>query len=128
MCLALALPGLGLGLALALPLLSFGFALALLDLLEKENPDGNIRAFTLTWNRTAAVYQIVEVKKRKIVAYGLTAMVILLILLVERLPQPWRGIVDAGVLLGLSWGLVSFWIFTVRAFFGLGPAVDPELS
>lgn len=67
-------------------------------------------------------------KKRKIVAYGLTAMVILLILLVERLPQPWRGIVDAGVLLGLSWGLVSFWIFTVRAIFGLGPAVDPELS
>ncbi|HBO87627.1 MAG TPA: hypothetical protein DD620_02615 [Verrucomicrobia bacterium] len=67
-------------------------------------------------------------RKRKIVAYGLTTMVVLLIILVERLPQPWRGIVDAGVLFGLSWGLVSFWFFTLRVLFGLGPAVDPELS
>ena len=34
--------------------------------------------------------------KRKRIAYGLTLMVIVLILLVEQLPQPWRGIVDAG--------------------------------
>ncbi len=67
-------------------------------------------------------------RKRKVVAFGLTAMVVLLILGVERLPQPWRGIVDAGVLLGLSWGLVSFWIFTVRGLLGLGERVDPELG
>ena len=66
--------------------------------------------------------------KRKRIAYGLTLMVIVLILLVEQLPQPWRGIVDAGVLLGLGWGLCSFWIASIRVFLGSGLPVDPELS
>jgi hypothetical protein len=66
--------------------------------------------------------------KRKRIAYGLTLMVIALILLVEQLPQPWRGIVDAGVLLGLGWGLCSFWIVSIRVFSGSILPVDPELS
>ena len=66
--------------------------------------------------------------KRKRIAYGLTLMVIVLILLVEQLPQPWRGIVDAGVLLGLGWGLGSFWIVSMRVFLGMSLPVDPELS
>ena len=66
--------------------------------------------------------------KRKRIAYGLTLMVIALILLVEQLPQPWRGIVDAGVLLGLGWGLCSFWMASIRVFSGAMVPVDPELS
>lgn len=65
-------------------------------------------------------------RKRKIVAYTLTAMIILLIIGVRQLEQPWRGIVDAGVLLGLGWGLVSVWIFTYEAFFTSGYDVSPE--
>ncbi|RKX41738.1 MAG: hypothetical protein DRP64_10980, partial [Verrucomicrobia bacterium] len=65
-------------------------------------------------------------RKRKIVSYCLTAMIIGLIVLVRKLDQPWRGIVDAGVLLGLGWGLVSIWIFTFQAFFGKGFDVSPE--
>ncbi len=65
-------------------------------------------------------------RKRKIVSFAMTAMVVGLILLVRRLDQPWRGIVDAGVLLGLGWGLVSIWFFTFRAFFGHGPDAPPE--
>ncbi|WP_372847245.1 hypothetical protein [Pontiella sp.] len=65
-------------------------------------------------------------RKRKIVAYSLTTMIILLIVSVRSLPQPWRGIVDAGVLLGLGWGLVSVWIFAAKAFFGKNYAVSPE--
>ena len=65
-------------------------------------------------------------RKRKIIAYGLTTMIVALILLVRELPQPWRGIVDAGVLLGLGWGLVSVWGFAIRAFFGKDYAVSPE--
>ncbi|MDZ8120260.1 hypothetical protein [Pontiella agarivorans] len=57
-------------------------------------------------------------KKRKIVAYSITTMVIVLILSVRYLAQPWRGIVDAGVLFGLGWGLLSVWMFCFRAFFG----------
>ena len=40
----------------------------------------------------------------------------LLILAVSRLDQPWRGIIDAGVVVGLAWGLMTLWIFTARAF------------
>ncbi len=65
-------------------------------------------------------------RKRKTVSYALTAAIIGLIVLVRQLPQPWRGIVDAGVLLGLGWGLVSVWWFSVRAFSGKGDAVSPE--
>jgi len=65
-------------------------------------------------------------RKRKIVAYSLTTMIVLLIVLVRELPQPWRGIVDAGVLLGLGWGLVSVWIFTFKALFGKGFDISPE--
>ncbi len=65
-------------------------------------------------------------RKRKIVAYSLTGMIVLLIVLVRQLPQPWRGIVDAGVVLGLGWGLLSVWIFSVRAFFGQAYEVSPE--
>ena len=65
-------------------------------------------------------------RKRKIVAYSLTLMIIVLIVLVRQLEQPWRGIVDAGVLLGLGWGLVSVWIFSAQAFFGKGSTISPE--
>ena len=66
--------------------------------------------------------------KRKILSYGLTGIIIVLIILVSKLPQPWRGIVDAGVLLGLSWGIISFWIFTFRLLLKKNIYVDPELG
>ena len=57
-------------------------------------------------------------RKRKIIAYAVTTMVVLLIVGVRQLPQPWRGIVDVGVLFGLGWGLISVWIYCAKAFFG----------
>ncbi|MCF7972682.1 MAG: hypothetical protein K9N55_02590 [Phycisphaerae bacterium] len=65
-------------------------------------------------------------RKRKIVAYSLTLAIVLLIVMVRQLDQPWRGIVDAGVLLGLGWGLMSVWGFTVVAFFGKEFSLSPE--
>lgn len=44
-----------------------------------------------------------------------TAVIIGLVVVFHRLPQPWRGILDAGVVIGLSWGLVSFWRLTWHA-------------
>ena len=46
-------------------------------------------------------------KKRLIVSWSITLMVIGLIALVRALEQPWRGIVDAGVVVGLAWGLTA---------------------
>jgi hypothetical protein len=37
-----------------------------------------------------------------------TGLIVLLIIIVHQLAQPWRGIIDAGVVIGLGWGLVSF--------------------
>ncbi len=54
-------------------------------------------------------------KKTKITAFVLTIGIIMLIILVSFCPQPWRGIIDFGVVLGLSWGLISFLIYTVKA-------------
>ena len=36
-----------------------------------------------------------------------TTLIVLAVLLFNRMPQPWRGILDAGVMVGLSWGTVS---------------------
>jgi len=54
-------------------------------------------------------------KKTQITATVLTLGIILLIILVSFCPQPWRGIIDTGVVLGLTWGLISFFIFTAKA-------------
>lgn len=66
-------------------------------------------------------------RRRLIVSYVLTTMIICLVVLVRMLEQPWRGIVDAGVVVGLAWGLVAYWISLARAF-GTGTFDhDPEV-
>jgi hypothetical protein len=54
-------------------------------------------------------------RRTKIIAYSLTLGIILLVTLVHRLAQPWRGIVDAGVVVGLTWGLLSLICFVALA-------------
>lgn len=44
-----------------------------------------------------------------------TAAIVALVLLVHRLDQPWRGILDAGVVAGLSWGVVATLALSARA-------------
>jgi protoheme IX farnesyltransferase len=44
-----------------------------------------------------------------------TALIGLMIVIIHQVPQPWRGITDAGVVVGLSWGFVSFVVLTWRA-------------
>ncbi len=55
-------------------------------------------------------------KRRKATSLSLTAGIIVLVLLVRLLPQPWRGIIDAGVVIGLAWGVISLLVFSVLAF------------
>lgn len=66
-------------------------------------------------------------RKRKIVSWCLTLGIIGLILLFSTLPQPWRGILDIGVVLGLLYGLCSFFIFVVKAFCSKSFDRDPAL-
>ena len=55
-------------------------------------------------------------RRTKVGAWVGTTGIVILILLVHQLQQPWRGIVDAGVVVGLSWGLVSLAVMAFRTF------------
>ncbi|MCH9672322.1 MAG: hypothetical protein K0U93_12815 [Gammaproteobacteria bacterium] len=50
-------------------------------------------------------------RRRLITSYLLTVFIILCIVAFQYLDQPWRGALDAGVVLGLSWGVISILAF-----------------
>jgi len=52
-------------------------------------------------------------RKRIILSCSLTLMIICFVLLARLLPQPWRGIVDAGVVVGLTIGVFSILYFVI---------------
>lgn len=54
-------------------------------------------------------------KRRKITSISLTLGIILLVILVRFVPQPWRGIIDLGVVVGLAWGIVSLLAFSIQS-------------
>ncbi len=58
-------------------------------------------------------------RKRLIVSWSVVALIVLLIIGVRMLEQPWRGLIDAGVVVGLGWGVVAIIVFTVQALRGL---------
>ncbi len=58
---------------------------------------------------------IYATRKRKLLSIGLTIMIICFILIARLLPQPWRGILDAGVVVGLAIGIASIMYFLVIA-------------
>ena len=66
-------------------------------------------------------------KKRMIVSWGVSLGVGGIVYAVKRLPYPWRNIVDAGVVVGLTWGSVSIVLHYIKALVtGAAPA-DPAL-
>jgi hypothetical protein len=64
-------------------------------------------------------------RRRLITSWALTIGIVAIVLLVRGLPRPWRGIVDAGVVAGLTCGVLSIVYFTVR---GLRGAPMPVAS
>jgi xanthine/uracil permease len=66
-------------------------------------------------------------KKRVIVSWSVTLGVAAIVAAVKKLPYPWRNIVDAGVVVGLTWGSVSIILNYFKALItGITPA-DPAL-
>lgn len=69
------------------------------------------------------------IRKRIITTWTLTIGIILIILVVQFVDQPWRGIIDSGVVLGLAYGLLWVYVFVIQAFFIKHDyIVDPEVS
>lgn len=54
-------------------------------------------------------------RKRMIVAYVLNFSILFLVICIRFVPQPWRGLVDAGVVAGLGAGILSLLYFCLRA-------------
>lgn len=66
-------------------------------------------------------------RRRLIVARSMTLGIAGLVVIVRALPQPWRGLVDGGVVLGLAWGAIAILVFAARALGGRPPAVAADL-
>ncbi|MGJ8672486.1 hypothetical protein [Rubritalea sp.] len=66
-------------------------------------------------------------KKTRIIAFSLTAGIICLILLMRLVSMPMRGVLDVGVVLGLSYGLLSYFCFLVKVFTKVDHGHSPEM-
>lgn len=64
-------------------------------------------------------------KKNLILSWGLLSVIVVIVILVRMLPQPWRGIVDAGVVLGLGAGAASLVVQFAQVLFG-GPIPETD--
>lgn len=65
--------------------------------------------------------------KRKVVFIVMTLVIVLFVILIRQLSQPWRGIIDVGVVVGLSWGILSILYYCVAVFVQKDLKLDPEL-
>lgn len=54
-------------------------------------------------------------RREKVTAWATTLMILCFILLLRHVPQPWRGIIDAGVVAALAWGSITILVLHVRA-------------
>ncbi|MGA0805658.1 MAG: hypothetical protein ACO3PV_03970 [Pseudohongiellaceae bacterium] len=67
-------------------------------------------------------------RKRQFISLLLTSSIIALVLLVRLLPQPWRGIIDTGVVLGLVSGTLSIvWHWLRQDLQGVAPGIAADL-
>lgn len=56
--------------------------------------------------------------KRRLMSIGLSLMIVCFVLVARLLPQPWRGIVDAGVVAGLVFGMASIVFYLTQLWQG----------
>ncbi len=66
-------------------------------------------------------------RRRMAGSWILLVGIILIVITVRQLPQPWRGVVDLGVLVGLTVGTASTTWFAIRTLAGRPPAIRAEL-
>ena len=67
-------------------------------------------------------------KKRMTVSWCVTLGVAGIVAVVKKLPYPWRNIVDAGVVAGLSWGSLSILLIWMKSIYtNKSPDIDPAL-
>lgn len=84
-----------------------------------------------TWRIVAAPLMtmglIYATRRRLLATWMLVAAIVALIVLVSLLEQPWRGAVDAGVVVGLSWGTTTILLELIGFLRGRMSTIDPDL-
>jgi hypothetical protein len=66
-------------------------------------------------------------RRRLAVSWTLLVLIVVLVRWVGSLVQPWRGIIDAGVVAGLLYGVCATAVCVWRSLRGKASHVDPEL-
>ncbi len=66
-------------------------------------------------------------RRRLVTRYAILLVIICLIVAVRMLAQPWRGIIDIGVVIGLSWGAATILWSYYRLVSGDADPVDPDI-
>lgn len=66
-------------------------------------------------------------RRRLISSWLLLIGIVSVVVLVRNLDQPWRGIVDGGVVVGLTYGLIVLAVCLVRGLAGRRLEIDPDL-
>ncbi len=66
-------------------------------------------------------------RSRMLVSWLVSSAIVALVVAVSRTPQPWRGIVDAGVVTGLALGILSLLWHWLRATRGTRPVTPLDL-
>lgn len=64
---------------------------------------------------------------RVVATWVLAAAIVVAIVVVHALPQPWRAALDIGVVIGLGWGLATFGWWLWRVFAAPGYPAAPEV-
>lgn len=65
---------------------------------------------------------------RVIATWVLTIAIVIAIVVVHALAQPWRAALDIGVVIGLCWGLATFGLWLWRVFSAPDYPVSPEVE
>jgi len=66
-------------------------------------------------------------RRRLISSWALLIGIVSVVVLVRNFEQPWRGIIDGGVVVGLTYGLIVLGVCLVRGLAGRTFNVDPDL-
>lgn len=66
-------------------------------------------------------------RRQMTVSWSFIGILIIVIWWVRALPQPWRGIIDGGVVVGLVWGTAVMWWLLVRYLLGAEVAPPGDL-
>ena len=67
-------------------------------------------------------------RRRMLTAWIVSSSIVVLVAIVSRIPQPWRGLIDVGVEVGLVLGIAALFYHWLRfEFAGIRPNKAPDL-